>query len=63
MVHWLKLGVFNAVTRVQSLVKELLSPMPRGMAPNKGGGCRTQTEQIAYNIYLVKNHFQILMEQ
>ena len=44
-------------------VKELLSPMPRGMAPNKGGGCRIQTEQIAHNIYLVKNHFQILMEQ
>lgn len=38
VVHWLELGVSNAVTWVQYLVKELWSHMSHGVAPNKRGG-------------------------
>ena len=35
MVQWLGLGAFTAVAQVQSLVGELRSPKPRGMAKKK----------------------------
>ena len=35
VVQWLGLGAFTAVAQVQSLVGELRSPKPRGMAKKK----------------------------